>query len=78
VPRPSETVPAAGDPCSQPISAGNSACSEVPLGVTPAPLPFTRVSLTRATDWLPRPDHLAESWYALREWAGRLVHALEG
>jgi uncharacterized SAM-binding protein YcdF (DUF218 family) len=23
----------------------------------------------------PRPDHLAESWFALREWAGRLVYA---
>jgi uncharacterized SAM-binding protein YcdF (DUF218 family) len=23
----------------------------------------------------PRPDHLADSWFALREWAGRLVYA---
>lgn len=28
------------------------------------------------TDWVPRPDHLAESWFALREWAGRLVYAI--
>jgi uncharacterized SAM-binding protein YcdF (DUF218 family) len=28
------------------------------------------------SDWLPRPDHLMESWLALREWAGRLVYAL--
>lgn len=27
-------------------------------------------------DWLPRPDHLMETWLALREWAGRLVYAL--
>nr|WP_237182629.1 YdcF family protein [Roseomonas marmotae] len=26
--------------------------------------------------WLPRPDHLADSWFALREWAGRIVYAL--
>ena len=44
------------------------------LAVTPAPLHLTRVSLGRLADWLPRPDHLAESWYALREWTGRLVH----
>jgi uncharacterized SAM-binding protein YcdF (DUF218 family) len=28
------------------------------------------------SDWMPRPDHLAESWFALREWAGRVVYAL--
>lgn len=28
------------------------------------------------SDLLPRPDHLAESWFALREWAGRLVYAI--
>ncbi len=28
------------------------------------------------SDWVPRADHLGESWYALREWAGRLVYAL--
>jgi len=26
--------------------------------------------------WQPRPDFLAMSWFALREWAGRLVYAL--
>lgn len=30
----------------------------------------------RASDWVPRPDHLAESWFALREWAGRVVYAI--
>lgn len=28
------------------------------------------------SQWLPRADHLAESWFALREWAGRLVYAI--
>ncbi|MCR0985121.1 YdcF family protein [Roseomonas populi] len=26
--------------------------------------------------WLPRVDRLVESWFALREWAGRLVYAI--
>ncbi|WP_421994083.1 YdcF family protein [Roseococcus sp.] len=29
-----------------------------------------------AASLAPRPDHLTESWFALREWAGRLVYAL--
>ncbi|WP_158292458.1 YdcF family protein [Paracraurococcus ruber] len=28
------------------------------------------------SDWVPRPDHLAQSWLALREWAGLLVYRL--
>lgn len=27
-------------------------------------------------DWIPRADYLAMSWFALREWAGRLVYTL--
>lgn len=49
-----------------------------PLSIVPAPFQRTRVSLGRVTDWLPRPDHLTESWHALREWMGRLVHAVQG
>jgi uncharacterized SAM-binding protein YcdF (DUF218 family) len=30
----------------------------------------------RLSEWLPRADHLGESWFFLREWAGRLVYAL--
>ncbi len=29
-----------------------------------------------ASDWMPRADYLAASWFALREWAGRVVYAL--
>ncbi len=36
----------------------------------------SRTFSLRWSDWLPRPDHLADSWFALREWAGRLVYAL--
>jgi uncharacterized SAM-binding protein YcdF (DUF218 family) len=28
------------------------------------------------SDWLPRADRLGASWFALREWAGRLAYAL--
>lgn len=48
------------------------------LMATPAPLHLTRVSMGRASDWLPRPDYLAESWFALREWTGRLMHVVQG
>ena len=30
----------------------------------------------RASDWIPRPDHLGQSWFMLREWAGRIVYRL--
>ncbi len=43
------------------------------LAVVPAPVRIDRVPDGRATDWLPRADHLGDSWFALREWAGRLV-----
>ncbi|WP_135467457.1 YdcF family protein [Crenalkalicoccus roseus] len=42
----------------------------------PAPLRLSRAPEGRPADWVPRPDHLAASWFALREWAGRLVYAL--
>jgi uncharacterized SAM-binding protein YcdF (DUF218 family) len=40
--------------------------------VYPEPTPMAGAS----TDWVPRPDHLAMSWFALREWVGRLVYAI--
>ena len=42
----------------------------------PAPVRLDRVPDGRPSDWVPRPDHLGESWFVLREWAGRLVYAL--
>jgi uncharacterized SAM-binding protein YcdF (DUF218 family) len=41
-----------------------------------APVRPARHLEERWSNWLPRPDHLAESWFALREWAGRLVYAI--
>jgi uncharacterized SAM-binding protein YcdF (DUF218 family) len=40
------------------------------LPVVPAAVPRPRRPDGRLTDWLPRADHLAMSWLALREWAG--------
>jgi uncharacterized SAM-binding protein YcdF (DUF218 family) len=42
----------------------------------PAPVRRQRAPDGIATDWLPRPDHLAQSWFALREWAGLVVYRL--
>jgi uncharacterized SAM-binding protein YcdF (DUF218 family) len=42
----------------------------------PWPVRADRPPSGRATDWVPRPDHLYMSWLALREWVGRLVYAL--
>ena len=46
------------------------------LGLVPVPVRIDRVPDGRATDWLPRADHLGDSWFVLREWAGRLVYRL--
>lgn len=46
------------------------------LAVWPAPVRLDRVPDGRLSDWLPRPDHLAGSWFALHEWLGRLVYRL--
>lgn len=50
----------------------------VRAGFTVAPAPWLRRRPPEfgASQWLPRADHLAESWFALREWAGRLVYAI--
>jgi uncharacterized SAM-binding protein YcdF (DUF218 family) len=44
--------------------------------VRPVPVRLRRPPDGQAEDWIPRADHLGTSWYALREWAGRLVYAL--
>jgi uncharacterized SAM-binding protein YcdF (DUF218 family) len=44
--------------------------------VLPAPAALSPRPDGRVTDWIPRPDHLAQSWFMLREWAGILVYRL--
>lgn len=51
------------------------AAARVGLPVLPAAVPQSRHPDGRLIDWLPRADHLAVSWLALREWAG--IAALE-
>lgn len=46
------------------------------LPVTAAPVRIGRWPTGIAADWMPRPDHLAQSWLALREWAGLLIYRL--
>lgn len=46
------------------------------LATLPSPVRLERIPDGQVGDWVPRPDHLAGSWFALREWAGRLVYAL--
>lgn len=46
------------------------------FAATPAPVRRLRLPEGQASDLVPRPDHLALSWFALREWAGRLAYAL--
>jgi uncharacterized SAM-binding protein YcdF (DUF218 family) len=52
------------------------AFARIGFPVVPAPVRFSRVPDGRLSDWIPRPDHLAESWFMLREWAGILVYRL--
>jgi uncharacterized SAM-binding protein YcdF (DUF218 family) len=42
----------------------------------PAPVRRSLPPGLGAGQWLPRADNLAESWFALREWAGRIVYAI--
>lgn len=47
------------------------------FAATAAPLAPRRVPPgDRLGEWVPRADHLAESWFALHEWAGRLAYAI--
>lgn len=48
------------------------------FAVVPAPLRIDRVPDGRLSDFLPRADRLADSWWCIREWAGRLARRLGG
>lgn len=48
------------------------------FAAAPAPVRLSRVPDGVLSDWAPRADHLAQSWFALREWAGRVVYAVRG
>jgi len=42
----------------------------------PAPVHADRIPDGRPNDWMPRPDHLAMSWFALHEWTGLLAQQM--
>lgn len=46
------------------------------LAPFPSPVRLGRIPDGRAADWIPRPDHLAESWFMIREWVGLVVYRL--
>lgn len=46
------------------------------FSVVAAPVRRGRMPSGIASDWVPRPDHLTRSWYALREWAGLLIYRI--
>ena len=48
------------------------------LAVVPSPVRLDRVPQGAASDFLPRADRLADSWWAIREWAGRVARRLGG
>jgi uncharacterized SAM-binding protein YcdF (DUF218 family) len=44
--------------------------------VVPVPVRLDPVPEGHVDEWIPRADYLAMSWFAMREWLGRLVYAL--
>jgi uncharacterized SAM-binding protein YcdF (DUF218 family) len=58
------------------LARAEAAFARLGFPVTGYPLRRERMPDGIASDWLPRPDHLARSWLALREWAGILVYRL--
>lgn len=44
--------------------------------VTPSPVRIGRMPDGQVSDWIPQPNSLAQSWLALREWAGLIVYRI--
>jgi uncharacterized SAM-binding protein YcdF (DUF218 family) len=58
------------------LPRASEAFARLGFPVLPAPVRLEGSRQFLGSDLLPRPDHLGESWYAIREWAGRLVYRL--
>jgi uncharacterized SAM-binding protein YcdF (DUF218 family) len=58
------------------LPRAEAAFARVGFPVTGEPVHRRRMPQGIVTDWVPRPDHLAQSWFALREWLGRVVYRL--
>lgn len=57
------------------MSRASQAFTRQCFAVDPAPLRLRSPFRWNTWSLVPRPDHLADSWFALREWAGRIVYA---
>jgi uncharacterized SAM-binding protein YcdF (DUF218 family) len=58
------------------LPRAQAAFTRAGLATAPAPVRISPRPDGRASDWVPSPRQLGDSWYFLREWAGRLVYAL--
>jgi uncharacterized SAM-binding protein YcdF (DUF218 family) len=58
------------------MQRARAAVSRAGLVAWPAPVRAERTPDGRPDDWVPRPDYLAMSWFALREWAGLLAQRM--
>lgn len=53
------------------VEVGSASLVAWPIAVRAERIPDGRIA-----DWIPRPDHLMMSWFALREWTGLLAQRL--
>jgi uncharacterized SAM-binding protein YcdF (DUF218 family) len=58
------------------LARAEAAFDRIGFPVEAVPVRRERMPDGILTDWLPRPDHLARSWFAIREGAGMLVYRL--
>jgi len=58
------------------MARAREAFGRAAFAVRAVPVRIDPVPDGRLSDWVPRAESLSVSWYALREWAGRLVYAM--
>lgn len=58
------------------LPRAETAFARLGFTVVSGPVRQARMPSGAFSDWVPRPDHLAQSWFALRELAGLLVYRL--
>lgn len=58
------------------LPRGQAAFARIGFPVAAAPVRVGQMPRGKLADWMPLPSHLAQSWFALREWAGLLVYRL--
>lgn len=58
------------------LARAQEAFARLQFPTRPEPVRIDGLPPADLTSWIPRPDYAARSWFALREWLGRLVYAL--